>query len=121
MTSIYKCEACDEEFDKPTNLKRHMAIHDKQHYKYNGCFKDYKWLDHFNSHICHVRRSERNKLSFDESLDHSADIDMASYDLTSLFMPNDDDHDDIYDLADLSMAFTPVNTVIGNNQTDVFF
>ena len=51
LTSIYKCETCDKEFDRPANLKRHMAIHDKQHYKCNGCLKKYKWLDHFNDHI----------------------------------------------------------------------
>ena len=51
LTSIYKCETCDKEFDRSANLKRHMAIHDKQHYKCNGCLKDYKWLDHFNDHI----------------------------------------------------------------------
>ena len=36
-------------------------------------------------------------------------------------MPNDDDHDDMYDLADLSMAFAPVNEIIGSNQIDDFF
>ena len=46
---------------------------------------------------------------------------MVSYDLTLLFMPNDDDHGHIYDLADLSMAFAPVNTAIGSNQIDDFF
>ena len=68
-----------------------------------------------------MRWSKRNKLSFDESFDHSTDIDMVSYDLTLLFMPNDDDHGHIYDLADLSMAFAPVNTAIGSNQIDDFF
>ena len=121
LTSIYKCEACDKEFDRPANLKCHMAIHDKQYCKCNGCLKEYKWLDHFKNHICQVRRSKRNKVSFDESLDHPADIDLASYDLTSLLMPNDDDHDDMYDLADLSMAFAPVNEVIGSNQMADFF
>ena len=48
-TSIYKCETCDKDFDRPANLKRHMAIHDKQHYKCNGCLKEYKRLDHFNT------------------------------------------------------------------------
>ena len=36
-------------------------------------------------------------------------------------MPNDDDHGHIYDLADLSMAFAPVNTAITSNQIDDFF
>ena len=98
-----------------------MAIHNKQHYKCNGCLKEYKWLDHFNNHICHMRQSKRNKPSFDKSLDHSTDIDMVSYDLTSLFIPNDDDHGHTYNLADLSMVFAPVNTVIGSNQIDDFF
>ena len=36
-------------------------------------------------------------------------------------MPNDDHNDDMYDLADLSMAFAPVNKVIGSNQIDDSF
>ena len=86
LTSIYKCETCDKEFDRPANLKRHMAIHDKQHYKCNGCLKEYKRLDYFNKHICHRRRSKRNKLSFAESLDHSVDIDIESYDCSCPMM-----------------------------------
>ena len=46
---------------------------------------------------------------------------MESYDLTSLFMPNDDDHGDMCYLADLLLAFAPVNKVIGSNQIDNFF
>ena len=59
LTSIYKYETCDKEFDRSANLKCYMAIHDKQYYKCNCCLKEYKQLDHFNNHICQVRRSKR--------------------------------------------------------------